>query len=404
MNAQKSSKRISLVRIGLYVVLIFVGVIACGAVYALITGPLPIPLSLINKMAPWASTELTYDGDGELICYMSTDDPLLPTGSSVTVTDPLYSRILGEDRPLMVYLPPGYDPENRAELYPVVFVLHGFGNRGQGMADKLIGPFETAIASGDMPPAVLVFVDFSVSADSSDDPDTYYDDRGGTFYINSNLGRFEDHFFQELATFVFATYNVRTDPEGVAMFGSSMGGYGILYYAITHPSFSHILVTVYPAADIRYGIEGDKMADYDPDGYEPIDTDDPLRIVDDAPVFGLLGVTEEWIYYNVFDSDREPGEVWKEDLPVWERMRQHNPVEMLETERIDLSEQRYFIIVGSNDDFNFNSHIPILVPLLTEAGAQVYPEEMIIPDGIHNEKWMKSQLDQIIPWIGSELK
>jgi S-formylglutathione hydrolase FrmB len=286
----------------------------------------------------------------------------------------------------------------------VLFVLHGFGNRGQGMADKLIGPVETAIASGEMPPTVLVFVDFSVSADSTDYPDTYYDDRGGTFYINSNLGRYEDHFFEELATFVFATFNVRTDPESVAMFGSSMGGFGVLYYAATHPSFSHILVTVYPAADLRYGINGDKMADYDPDGYALIDTDDPLRIVDDAPVFGLLGVTEEWIYYNVFDSDREPGEVWTEDLPVWKRMGQYNPVEILETERIDLSGQRYFIIVGSEDDFNFNSHIPILVPLLTKAGAQVYPEEIIIPGGIHKEEWMRSQLDEIIPWIGSELK
>ncbi|MBN1881537.1 MAG: hypothetical protein JW885_05125 [Deltaproteobacteria bacterium] len=403
MSIQKSSGGISPARIGLYVVLIFAAVIVCGAVYALIAGPLPIPIPLNNKMAPWADTIPTYDGGGELICYMSADDPLFPSGESVTKKDPLYSRILGEDRPLMVYLPPGYD-EGRSEPYPVVFALHGFSSRGQNWADMLIEPVEGAIASGDMPATVLVFVDFSISGDSSDDPETFCDERGGSFYINSNLGRFEDHFFEEIATFVFTSFNVRTDPEGVVMIGGSMGGYGVLYYGITHPSFSHILVPIYPAADLRYGIDGDKMADYDPEGYAPIDTDDPRRIVDDAPVFGLLGVTEEWIYYFVFDSDREPGEVWAEDLPVWERMREANPVEILDPDRDDIEGQRYYIIVGGDDDFNFNSHIPILVPLLTEAGAEVFPEENVIPGGIHHESFIRAHIDDIVRWIGSEIR
>ena len=403
MSTQKSSKGISPFRIGLFVVLFFAVVIVCGAVYALIAGPLPIPIPLINKMAPWDDTRLTYDGDGELICYMSTDDPLLPSGESVTIHDPIYSRILGEDRPLMVYLPPGYKTDG-TEPYPVVFVLHGFGNRGQSWADMFIDPVEGAIESGDMPAAVLVFVDFSISADSSDDPATFYDDRGGSFYINSNLGRFEDHFFEEITTFVFTSFNVRTDSEGIAMIGSSMGGYGILYYAITHPSFSHILVPIYPVTDLRYGIDGDKMADYDPDGYTPIDTDNPHRIVNDAPVFGLLGVTEEWIYYNVFNSDTESGEVWTVDLPVWERMMHANPVEILKGDRTDLSGQRYYIIVGGDDDFNFNSHIPILLPLLKETGARVFPEENVIPGGTHDESFIRPHLDDIIRWIGSELR
>ena len=175
MSTQKSSRGISPARIGLFVVLFFAVVTACGAVYALITGPLPIPIPLINKMAPWADTIPTYNGDGELICYMSTDDPLLPTGESVTIHDPLYSLILEEDRSLMVYLPPGYEAD-RVEPYPVVFALHGFSSRGQNWADILIEPVEGAIATGEMPAAVLVFVDFSISADSSDDPDTFYEE------------------------------------------------------------------------------------------------------------------------------------------------------------------------------------------------------------------------------------
>src|SRR2546422_799743 len=40
----------------------------------------------------------------------------------------IYSPALGQRRDVYVYVPPGYDPDER---YPVIFLLHGFGQDEQ---------------------------------------------------------------------------------------------------------------------------------------------------------------------------------------------------------------------------------------------------------------------------------
>lgn len=382
------------------------GVILAAAVGACViyiwaTGPLPLPLAVINRGSPWESTRPVYTGAGTLVAY-SGDDPARPDGSSVRYEDPFHSEIMKADRTLLVWLPPGYSETGAA--YPVVWALHGYASRPQTWANELIAPLEAATAAGAIGPVVVVMPDFSVSGNGSDDPSTWFDDRSGSFYINSNLGRFEDHFFEEIVPFVTAAFNVRTDPEGTVLMGSSMGGYGVLYYGITHPSFSHVLVPIYPAADLRYGVGGDKLADFDPAGYALIGSDNPRRIVNAAAGGGFLGVTEYWLYYPVFDSDRVPGPVWPEDRPVWERLSAVNPVELLDNGDIDLSGQRYYLIVGSRDDFNLDAHVPVVVPRLAARGAAVFPENNIIPGGRHKPEFVVAHLDEIIGWIGTELR
>ncbi len=395
------AKRGRLTKSFLLIAAAITAVIAAFVVGAWIWGPLPLPLSVINRGSPWESQRPVYNGEGTLVTFMDAD-PARPEGRSVTYERPVASEILGTDRPLLVYLPPGYD--EKGAPYPVLYALHGYASRTQTWANLLIEPLERAIKAGTIEPVVVVMPDFSVSGNGADDPATWFDDRSGSFYTNSNLGRFEDHFFDEIVPLVSSSINVRTDPEGVVLMGSSMGGYGVLYYGVTHPSFSHVLVPIYPAADLRYGIRGDKLADYDPAGYALIDTDNPKRIVNAAAGGGLVGVTEQWLYYPVFDSDRNPGPVWSQDLPVWERLSAVNPVELLDNGDADLSGQRYYIIVGSDDDFNLNSHVQIIVPRLTAHGAAVFPEDNIIPGGRHNPEFISEHIDEIIGWIGTELK
>lgn len=375
-------------------------VLVAGIVYAWVARPLPLPLSVINMGSPWESARPVYTGAGTLVAFVG-DDPARPDGSSVTYETPFHSDALKQDRTLLVWLPPGYD--ETAAPYPVIYALHGYASRPQTWANELIAPLETAIAAGTIEPAVVVMPDFSVSGNGTDDPATWFDDRSGAFYINSNLGRFEDHFFEEIVPFVTSSFNVRTDPEGVVLMGASMGGYGVLYYGVTRPSFSRILVPIYPAADLRYGILGDKLADYDEAGYALIDVDNPSRIVNAAAGAGLLGVTERWLYYPVFDSDSAPGPVWSQDLPVWERLSAVNPVELLDSPDVDLAGQHYYIIVGSKDDFNLDAHIPLIVPRLVARGAAVFPEGNVIAGGRHKPEFILAHLDEIIAWIGTEL-
>jgi S-formylglutathione hydrolase FrmB len=386
-----------------FLIIMIVIVVALSALiaYVWIKGPLPLPPSVVSRAAPWEKERPVYNGPGTLVAYKVPGETIPPEGTSVKREKPFHSGILAADRQFLVYLPPGYDPKGAP--YPVIYALHGYSSRPQTWANILLNPLDRAIADRTMPPTVVVMPDFSVSGNGTDDPATWFDDRSGAFYVNSNLGRFEDHFFEEIVPFVTSSFNVRTDPEGVVLLGGSMGGFGVLYYGIKNPAFAHVLVPIYPVADLRYGIRGDKLARYDPEGYALIDTDDPKRIVNAAPLFGLLGVTEEWLYYPVFDSDRHPGPVWSEDRPVWERLSAVNPVELLDRGDVDLVGQRYYIIVGSKDDFNLDSQIPLIVPRLTAHGAKVFPDDHIIPGGRHKKEFISEHIDEIYAWIGQEL-
>ena len=396
MSEPSSSLRV-IFRILLYGVGGVIVVFALFLIYAAIFGPLPLPPSVVDNAAMGQEPRPYYDGDGVLIAHI-TDDPIIPEGPGVVIDAPLASDILGETRPLMVYLPPGYD-ENCIDAYPVIFTLHGSSGRAQTWINLLIDPLESAIETGTMPPVVVVSGDYSIAGNGTDDPRTPFDDRRGARYINSNRGRFRDHFFEEIVPFIFENYHVRTDPGGVVLMGNSMGGFGVLYYALTEPNFSHVLVPIYPTADMRYGIDGDKIAPYNPESYRPINTDNPKRIVNGAPLFGLFGVTEQWIYYAVFNSDTEPGEVWTNDLPVWKRLKDHNPADILRDSPPDLSDQRYFIIAGDRDEFNSDDVLKVLLPLLESAGALVDPETNIIPGGFHDDEFVTEHLDDIFLWL-----
>jgi len=396
-----SSPLTSALKIIVYGVLGIVAVFIFFLVYAAIFGPLPLPPSVVDNASMGQEPKPFYDGNGTLIAYIG-NDPIVPEGPGVVIDTPLTSEILVQERPLMVYLPPGYD-ESRSDAYPVIFTLHGSNGRAQTWINLLIDPLEEAIETGAMPPVVVVSGDYSISGNGIDDPKTPFDDRRGARYINSNLGRFKDHFFEEIVPFVFENYHVRTDPNGIVLMGSSMGGFGVLYYALTEPDFSHVLVPIYPTADMRYGIDGDKIAPYDPELYRPIDDDNPKRIVNGAPLHGLFGVTEEWIYYAVFDSDTKPGEVWTEDLPVWRRLKDHNPVDILRDTPPDLSRHRYFIIAGDKDEFNSDDVLKVLLPLLESAGARVDPETHIIPGGCHDGVFIVDHLGEIFLWLNVNL-
>jgi hypothetical protein len=184
-----------------------------------------------------------------------------------------------------------------------------------------------------------------------------------------------------------------------------MGGFGALYYSITHPEFSRHVVSIYPAADLRYSVGGNRLADYNPERYAPITSDDPFRIMMEGGPAGTLGVSEDFFLYPVFGSDVSPGKVWKEDRPVWERLRDVNPADILSEKYADLRGIGYYIFAGDRDEFNFDAHLPRVMTLLRKAGATVEPGKNIIPGMKHG--WWQLEYNEhkegVIRWIGERL-
>jgi S-formylglutathione hydrolase FrmB len=136
----------------------------------------------------------------------------------------LNSRILKYPVHYCVYIPAGYDAgaaTHPRRSYPVLYFLHGLGDNertlfnsgGWTLLDDLrqqhkIGEFLIVAPEG-----------------------------GRTFYINSADGsvRYSDFFFQEFMPLIEGKYRVAKGRSNRAISGISMGGYGALRFAFSHP-------------------------------------------------------------------------------------------------------------------------------------------------------------------------
>lgn len=132
------------------------------------------------------------------------------------------------ERPLWVYVPPGYDdaPDRR---YPVVYVIQGYtGHLGMWRnRTPFRQPFpETAdqvFASGEAPPAIVVYVDAW----------TAY---GGSQFLDSpGTGKYHSYLCEEVVPWVDARYRTQSDRDHRAITGKSSGGYGAMVTPMLRP-------------------------------------------------------------------------------------------------------------------------------------------------------------------------
>lgn len=132
------------------------------------------------------------------------------------------SKILKMDRKYAVYLPPDYETSQRS--YPVLYLLHGFGDDQTGWVQfgEVLTIADQAIKSGDATAMVIVMPDANT---------------GKPGYVNDARGewKYEDYFFQELMPYVEKTYRIKSDKRYRAIAGLSMGGEGTFIYALHHP-------------------------------------------------------------------------------------------------------------------------------------------------------------------------
>ncbi|MEX0849630.1 MAG: alpha/beta hydrolase-fold protein [Candidatus Dependentiae bacterium] len=148
-------------------------------------------------------------------------------------------------RSFEVYLPEAYSaPGNENTNFPVWYWLHGFGQNFSSYA----GMFEILdqlMASGDLPPMIIVKVDGSLSTSTSGELDNGY---AGSFYINSAFnGNFEDYFINEVIPFVDSNYRTIANKANRGIAGHEMGGYGAVILGFKHTDLFSSIVAHTPA-------------------------------------------------------------------------------------------------------------------------------------------------------------
>ena len=131
-------------------------------------------------------------------------------------------------RPLWVYVPPAYEDEPDRR-YPSIYVIQGltgqidawrnrtsFRKNFPELADGLF-------ATGESPPAILVFVDAWTSV-------------GGSQFIDSpGTGRYLTYICDEIVPWVDSTYRTKAEAAHRGITGKSSGGYGAMVDPMLRP-------------------------------------------------------------------------------------------------------------------------------------------------------------------------
>lgn len=139
-------------------------------------------------------------------------------------------------RPLFVYVPPGYDdqPERR---YPVVYVIQGYTGQVGMWLNR--APFrrpypelaDAVFAREEAPPTLLVFVDAWTAV-------------GGSQFLDSpGTGLYHSYLCDEVVPWVDAHYRTLADREHRAITGKSSGGYGAMITPMLRPELFSALAT-----------------------------------------------------------------------------------------------------------------------------------------------------------------
>jgi S-formylglutathione hydrolase FrmB len=157
----------------------------------------------------------------------------------VIASEALRANPLGDphERPLWVYVPPGYDdePERR---YPSIYVIQGYTgqldmwrNRSPFGAPTYPELADEVFASGDVPPAIVVWVDAWTSL-------------GGSQFLDSPaIGRYHTYLCEDVVRWVDSRYRTLDEAAHRGIQGKSSGGYGAMVTPMLRPDLFGGLAT-----------------------------------------------------------------------------------------------------------------------------------------------------------------
>ena len=137
-----------------------------------------------------------------------------------------------------VYLPPGYDKPGNTTRYPVMYLLHGSPGSAAdwfagGRTDYVL---DTLIASGDIPPTIVVSPDLNAGADRVDDEPL--DIPGGP--------QIETFVTSDVVNWADTNFRTQADAQHRVVAGMSSGGLGSLLYGLHHPDLFGGVVSIMP--------------------------------------------------------------------------------------------------------------------------------------------------------------
>ena len=257
----------------------------------------------------------------------------------------IQSTILRRAVRYCVELPASYDGNSGSrspQRFPVLYFLHGLGDDEQTFLKS--GGW-TLIEDLRRQKKIRDFVIVS--------PQGF-----GSFYINSadSRQRYSDFFLREFLPHVEKKYRVRADPEGRAVGGISMGGYGALRFAFAYPELFSSVSAQSPALIVQSPSELNAAAN---SGASIV------RVL--APVFGNPINVAHWQENSVFELSRR--------------------------NRVAIRRLAIYFNCGQSDDYGFENGADVLDKQLTQEGI---PHEYHTYAGDHSLSYFLEHFSEMM--------
>lgn len=249
------------------------------------------------------------------------------------------SSILKMDRKYAIYLPPDYESSQRS--YPVLYMLHGYGDDQTGWVQfgEVSHIADEAINGGSATPMVIVM------------PDANTGQKG---YVNDFKGawRYEDFFFQEFMPYIEKTYRIKGEKRYRAISGLSMGGEGTFIYALHHPELFSSACPLSAATGPRNIGELDKY-----------------------PLWGS--------FEGVSDTDRET------------YFKHYSVLSLIDTLPANQKKSVRWYIDCGDDDFLYEGNCLVHIAMRQND----IPHEFRIRDGVHSWTYWRASLPVVLEFV-----
>lgn len=294
----------------------------------------------------------------------------------------IWSNALQERRDVYVYLPPGFDPCKR---YPLAFLLHGFLQDESVFLAHVVAPLDAAIATGKLPPMIIVVPDGSVKG-----VECLY--TPGTFFINSRMGRFEDFLMQDVYSFVARNYPIRPEPGAHAMLGISMGGAAAFAKVIKFREQFRIAAAVFPPLNPRWeSCRGRYMDNFDPNcwGWR----------TDFSRGREVIGR-----FYGVFTFRQRQfiNPLYGRNNPATAALvAENSPTEMMAAYDLKPGQVHLYVGYGGKDEFNLDAQVESFLYVARQRGIEVGVG--YAPNGRHNAATGRALMPGMIEWLSPRL-
>lgn len=275
-------------------------------------------------------------------------------------------------RPVLVYLPPGYDddPDRR---YPVVYVIQGYTGHVEMWRNRTAfrQPFpERAdeVFTAGAPSAIVVYVDAW----------TRY---GGSQFVDSpGTGRYHSYLCEEVVPWVDARFRTLPEAGHRAIMGKSSGGFGAMITPMLRPDLfgalaTHAGDTLYEFCYIPEFVTAFRaLRGYDGDiwrWWQDFTSRDAFTKEEDMALVGLLGVAacfsadDDGTVHLPFDP--RTGVL----LPdIWQRWLDWDPVRMVPAHAEALRGLKgIWIDAGTRDEFSLDMGAQAFRAALKQAGV-----------------------------------